>query len=158
MSKLLSLSLVLSLTAALTACGGAAPHSASPRPPFAPGQEWSVISTQPTTMKVIIGRVEPWNGQIAVHVAVTDLVVPAGALNSGRTITIGHMPFEQSALAASVDQLLATGVPLPATFQEGYRNWQDAKGGIYTVSVAKAVASGLEMMKGHRENRADQSR
>ena len=108
-----------------------------------------MISTQPTTMKVIIGRVEPWNGQIAVHVSVTDVVVPAGAPNAGRTIAIGHMPFEQSALAASVDQLLATRVPSPPAFDEGYRDWQDAKGGLYTIGVAKAVATGLEMMKGH---------
>ena len=153
-SKLLSPILALSLTVAVAACDGAGP----PKPPFAPGQEWSVISTQPTTMKVIIGRVEPWNGQIAVHVAVTDIVASAGALNAGRTITIGHMPFEQSALAASVGQLLATAIPLPATFEEGYRSWRDAKGGLFTISVAKAVAAGLEMMKGHPENRADQRR
>lgn len=155
--KLLSAILALSLTAAVAACGGAV-LSGPPKPPFAPGQEWSVTSTQPTTMKVIIGRVEPWNGEIAVHVTVIDIVGPPGALNAGRTITIGHMPFEQSAFAASVSQLLATDVPLPAIFEEGYRDWRQAKGGIYTISVAKAVATGLEMMKRHPENRADQRR
>ncbi len=49
------------------------------------------------------------------------------------------MPFEESALAASVDQLLATGASPASSFESGYKQWQDAMGGIFTVSVEKAI-------------------
>jgi hypothetical protein len=48
------------------------------------------------------------------------------------------MPFEQSALASSVDQLLATDEePLP-DFEAGYAQWKSDKGGIFTISIAEA--------------------
>ena len=50
------------------------------------------------------------------------------------------MPFDATVLAASVDQLLATGVsPAPSFESAGYKQWQSAKGGIFTVSVSKAI-------------------
>jgi hypothetical protein len=49
------------------------------------------------------------------------------------------MPFEQPALAASVDRLLATGVSPPSGFEGVYKHWQDAKGGIFTINVEQAI-------------------
>ena len=119
----------------------------TPKPEFAPGQVWSINSAQPTTTKVVIGRVEAWNGKTAVHVSLTDVLVPSGASNAGARITVGHMPFEQSALAASVDQVLATGVAPPAGFEAGYREWQSHNGGIFTIGVPKAVDVLFETLK-----------
>jgi hypothetical protein len=130
----LSLFLAVSLIAAVSGC---AATPVAPKPGFAPGQVWSINSAQPTTTKVVIGRVEAWNGQTAVHVSLTDVLVPSGAPNAGARITVGHMPFEQSALAASVDQVLAMGVAPPAGFEAGHHEWQSAKGGIFTISVAE---------------------
>src|SRR5690349_6023482 len=79
------------------------------KPEFAPGQVWSIKAASPTTTKVVIGRVEPWNGRVAISISLIDVPMPAGALGPGGLTTIHHMPFEQSALSASVDRLLATG-------------------------------------------------
>jgi hypothetical protein len=132
----LSLFLAMSLIAAVSGCAATA---VAPKPAFAPGQLWSINSPQPTTTKVVVGRVESWNGSVAVHVSLIDVPVPSGAPNAGALTTVGHMPFEQSALAASVDQVLAQGVSPPSGFEAGYREWQANKGGIFTISVAKAV-------------------
>jgi hypothetical protein len=123
----------------IAALSGCAATPAAPKPNFAPGQLWSINSATPTTAKVVIGRIEALNGKVAVHVSLIDIVIPSGAPNAGATITVGHVPFERSALAASVDRLLATGVSPPASFDTGYREWQSAKGGIFTISVAEAI-------------------
>lgn len=124
------------LTAAVSGC---AATRTAPMPIFAPGQVWSINSPTQTAAKVVIGRVEAWNGKVAVHVSLIDIVIPSGAPDAGATITVGHVPFEQSALAASVDRLLARGVSPPASFDTGYREWQSANGGIFTISVAAAI-------------------
>jgi hypothetical protein len=95
-------------------------------------------------VKVVIDRLEPWLEKVVVHVSIVDLPIPRGVPGAGGTTVIGHMPFEQSALAASVDRLLATSVSPPPSFEAGYKNWQDAKGGIFTVSVEKAIEFTLQ--------------
>jgi hypothetical protein len=111
----------------------------SPDPGFAPGQIWSIKSALPTTAKVIIDRIEPWRKKVVVHVSIIDVPIPDGVRGAGGTTAIGHMPFEESALAASVDRLLATGASPASSFESGYKQWHDAMGGIFTVSVAKAI-------------------
>ncbi len=113
-------------------------RSASGQPAdFAPGQEWSVKAS---TIKVIIGRVEPFADKTAVSVAIVDVPVPDGFPGAKGTMAVGHMPFDKDTLAASVDQLVATGVPVPAGFETGYKQWKDAHGGVFTISVTQAVA------------------
>jgi hypothetical protein len=111
----------------------------APTTDLAPGQEWSIKSASPTTAKVIIGRVEPWRDNIAVSVSIVDLPIPQGDVGAGGVTQIPHIPFEKSALAASLDQLLATDVPPAPIFESGYKQWHDAKGGIFTISVEKAI-------------------
>lgn len=52
---------------------------------------------------------------------------------------VSHLPFDEAALAASVDQLLRTDFSPDSNFVDGYRQWQSAKGGIFTISVAQAI-------------------
>lgn len=112
----------------------------SATPDFAPGQEWSIKSVSPTTAKVIIGQVEPWRGKVVVQVSVIDVPIPSSAPGAGGMTIINHMPFEKSALAASVDQLVATDVSPPPNFESGYEKWRsDKKAGIYTIGVAQAI-------------------
>ena len=116
--------------------------SAQELPDFAVGQEWLIKSIPPGTAKVIIGRIEPWGGKVAIHVSIVDLPVrqEAGAF---RISQIAHAPFEKSALAASVDKLIATGVPPAQNFDSGYEQWKEHNGGIYTVSIAQALGLGM---------------
>jgi hypothetical protein len=108
-------------------------------PDLAVGQEWSVKGA---TAKVIIGRIEPWGGgEIAVSVSIVDIPSDHGP------ITFGHSPFDKSALVGSLDHLLATGVAPDPNFEPGYQQWKSAKGGIFTISVAQAVAFALGALK-----------
>jgi hypothetical protein len=109
------------------------------RPNFSPGQMWSIKSAVPSPIRVIIGRVEPWNDKTAVHVSLTGVVIPAGFPGAGGQMGVGHLPFDQSALAASVDMLLATDATPDPNFESGYEQWRSAKGGIFTISVPEAV-------------------
>jgi hypothetical protein len=125
------------LIAAATPSGLAA--APGPAPAFAPGQVWSIKSTLPTTARVVIGRVEPWDSQTVVHVSMIDVPIPKDMPGAGQTTAIGHMPFQQSALAASVHRLLATGASPAPSFESGYKEWQDAKGGVFTIDVESAI-------------------
>jgi hypothetical protein len=113
--------------------------ASAPTPDLAPGQEWSIKSVSPTTAKVVIGRVEPWRDTTCVSVSIVDIPIPQGESGAGGATQIGHAPFESSALAASVDRLLATGISPAPAFESGYKQWHDAKGGIFTISVEKAI-------------------
>ena len=114
---------------------------------FASGQVWSIKAAPPTSAKVVIGRIEPLNGSIVVHVSIVDVPVPPGLPNAGGMMTIGHMPFDQAALAASVDQLVGAKATTAADFDGGYQNWQAAKGGVFTVSVPQALEFAFEALK-----------
>ena len=113
--------------------------TSTPTPDFAPGQEWSIKSSFPTTAKVVIGRVETFGNKVCVSISVIDVPIPQGAPGAGGATQIAHMPFDEVALAASVDSLVATGVPPSSQFESGYKQWQDAKGGVFTISVEKAI-------------------
>ena len=107
---------------------------------FAEGQEWSIKSSPPSTLKVVIGRAESWQGKTVVHVSILD--IPNLHFREDTTFSeIAHVPFEASALARSVDELIAIGVPSPRDFEDGYREWKERHGGIYTISVAEVVAT-----------------
>jgi hypothetical protein len=111
----------------------------SQAPTFAPGQMWSIKSDVPTTARVVIGRIEPFGNQTVVHVSIINVPIASGMPGAGGQTQITHMPFEQTTLANSVDQLLATNVaPVPG-FEDGYAQWKSANGGIFTISVPKAI-------------------
>jgi hypothetical protein len=121
-------------------CFAATKSTESSDPNFAPGQEWSIKSTSPTTAKVVIGRVEKWGGRVAVHVSIVDIPVPSGLPGAGGMTQIEHIPFDKVALLASTDRLLAVHVSLSPNFEIGYKQWQEAKGGIFTISVPSAIS------------------
>jgi hypothetical protein len=120
----------------------AARAASESQPDLAVGQMWSIKATPSTTAKVIIGRIEPWSdGLVAVSVTIIDVPTDKGP------IAIGHAPFEKAALTHSLDRLLAAHAPLPAEFEEGYVQWKSARGGIFTIGVADAIAATLGVVK-----------
>lgn len=106
---------------------------------FAPGQEWSIRSTSLSTAKIVVGHVVPWGDAVCVNVSVVNVPIPQGMQGAGGVTEIGHLPFDKTALTASVDRLLATGVSPPPNFDDGYKQWQDAHGGVFTISVEEAI-------------------
>lgn len=139
--------LVILTGAAVLGMSAHAQTATSPVPSFAPGQVWSLKSTPPTTAKVVIGRIEDWNNKVVVHVSIVDIPAPKTSPGSGRSTNIGHMPFERSALANSVDRLLATNATLEPNFESGYAQWKDAKGGIFTISVPQAIEAVFQVLE-----------
>ncbi len=102
---------------------------------------WSIKSSAPTTAKVVIGRIEPWADKTVVHISVIDVPVPSCLHVAAKTTTIGHMPFEKSALSASLDKLLSMHASPDPAFEDGYKQWQAAKGGIFTIDESGLWAS-----------------
>jgi hypothetical protein len=104
---------------------------------FKPGQVWS-YTTRPgePASTVIILRVDSQVklGTI-VHVRVEGLQAhnPRGEL----VPVVQHMPFTRDAMLASVDRLLKSDQPLPTL--DGLERWQADCGGVYTISVSRAV-------------------
>jgi hypothetical protein len=113
-------------------------HAADPRD-FAPGQLWSIKPGTATTMRVIVGRVEPLGERTVVHVSVIDIAGFPDVPGLGKFDGIGHMPFDSAALAASVDRLLASDAPPARDFEVGYSTWKANQGGVFTVGVPQAV-------------------
>ena len=103
------------------------------QPALAPGQAWSIKSEIPTSTKVVIGRIEPLQHHVVVHVSIIDIP------NMDKLTAIDHMPFDQPSLATSLDQLLGTGAAPAPNFETGYKQWRDANGGFFTISVSEAI-------------------
>jgi hypothetical protein len=118
-------------------------------PPFAVGQRWSVKTAAPSTLRVVIGRVEALAGDNwIVHVSLCDVPIPAGMPGEGDVLDIGHMPIDVRALAASVESLVATGVTPARYFEDGYDEWRAAGGGAFTCSVPEAIKFAFDSLKG----------
>lgn len=47
--------------------------------PFAVGQMWSLKSSDKTSPNIVIGRIEPWNDKVVVHISVINVLVPEGS-------------------------------------------------------------------------------
>jgi len=131
----------------------------APATQFSPGQIWSVKSSSPTPLNVVIGRVEVWHGETAVHVSLINVPVPPDVPGGSGLMEIGHMPFAESALARSVDQLINLNVSVGSEFERGYKDWRSANGGIFTTSVLDAVVFVFKTLSGNRsgieKNRAE---
>ena len=122
-------------------------NAADAMPGFAPGQLWSLKSTPPTTAKIVVGRIEDRNGRIVVHVSIVDVPVPKTIPAPNGTMIIAHLPFDRSALAGSVDRLLATKAKPAPDFESGYGNWKNAQGGVFTISVPQAIDFVIKSME-----------
>ena len=81
---------------------------------------------------------------VVVHVSIADVNIKSPQNKDGFATKISHLPFAESAVKQSVTQMVKEGVALP-DYRGGYDSWRDAvegrKGGIWTVSVAEAVAA-----------------
>lgn len=107
---------------------------------IAAGQVWTFKDAPADTARVAIYKIETLGSKEAVHVSVYNL--PREGVFTGE---ISHMPFERQALEASLDRLTNDTAPSFKNAEEGYRTWQNANGGIFTLSLAQAVAYVVEM-------------
>jgi hypothetical protein len=108
---------------------------------LAEGQVWTFKNARSDEARIAIYKIEPIGSREAVHVTIYNL--PKEGMFIGE---ISHMPFERKALEASLDHLTDERAPPTDKVEEGYRTWQAANGGIFTITVSEAIAYALSMM------------
>jgi hypothetical protein len=140
----------MAVMAFIVASGVNAEPAKLPTSVLAVGQMWSIRSASPTTVKIIIGRVEPWENKVCVNVSIVDIPIPEGLPGAGGVMQIAHAPFDKAALAASVDHLVSKKASPDSGFESGYEQWKSAKGGIFTVSVEKVVEAMFQTINSSR--------
>jgi len=114
-------------------------------PTYRPGQVWA-YRTRPgeDSSTLTILKVERANtlGTI-VHVSVRGLAIRNPNAPDGVIREAAHLPFAREAVDRSVVRRVREGGPLPE-YAEGYGEWRRAfdagKGGIFTITVAEAIA------------------
>jgi hypothetical protein len=133
----------------LTLLGCAAPNSSRlvdvTDSEYQPGQVWA-YRTRPgedsSTLTVL--RVERADTLgVIVHVAVEGLAIRNPKAPDGLIRRASHLPFAKEAVDRSVVRKVRDGGPVP-DHAEGYSEWRRAfnagKGGVFTITVAEAVA------------------
>lgn len=112
------------------------------------GQVWRFTARpgeEGATLTVVKVESTPKVGLI-VHVSLAGLLVKSPRTPGGFNHTLPHAPFTEVAIARSVTTLVGEAAALPP-FEQGYavwrRAWDAGKGGVFTITVAEAVA-GIE--------------
>jgi hypothetical protein len=107
---------------------------------FKVGQIWN-YQTRPGEEKstLIILKVEKYDSLgIVIHVAINDLHIKNADSPNGYSTQIGHLPFSKKALENSVTTLLSENNRLP-DFLDGYKEWSDANGGVYSITINEVI-------------------
>ncbi len=101
------------------------------------GQRWTYRTRpQDPASTFIIGRIDAASEQpTIVHVAVEQVSSPT----SQKLTTIGHLPFSDDAIEASIRDLVELNAPVDAVFAEGYQNWRHANGGVFETTVSETL-------------------
>lgn len=112
---------------------------------FFVGQVWKYNHrpSEPDS-RVFIVRIDaddPEHGNI-IHIYISNLSIPNPDAVGGKTIYIGHMPYDQDALERSVTELESETKELP-DYEDGYRLWKaafdDSQAGVFDVPVSEAI-------------------
>jgi hypothetical protein len=123
----------------------AAPVAYAQTVAFEVGQVWSLKAPMDPAARIRVGRIE--NEGQTVHISLWGQPIEAtGPL--GSPLVAGHLPISAEALADSVDRVVAEQPPEGLSFEEGYSQWRDAQGGVFTISVAEIVTVMVEMIAG----------
>jgi hypothetical protein len=60
---------------------------------------------------------------------------------------IAHLPLSETSLRKSVTRLRGTSQP-SSDFDSGYQEWREAEGGVFSLTVAEAVAAVEKVLAG----------
>jgi hypothetical protein len=109
---------------------------------YRPGQVWH-FKTRPgeenSVLTILKIESAPKIGTI-LHVRV-DGVRLRNCTGGPEPDNFEHMPFTRDAIERSVTKLAAEKKDIPP-FEDGYDEWRKACGGVYTITVAEAIAAG----------------
>jgi hypothetical protein len=119
-------------------------HDAT-HPKYEVGQVWRYRTRpqeQDSTLVILKVEAYPKIGSI-IHICVEGVKITNPELSGAPIKSIGHMPFGDAALDASVTERIGTRDELPP-FTEGYQEWREAfeagQAGMFIIPVAEAVS------------------
>jgi hypothetical protein len=104
---------------------------------FRPGQVWQYNTRsheKESTLTIL--KVESLAKRVIIHIRV-DKVRLRNCTGGPEPDNFQHMPFTREAIERSVTKLVKE-VDVPE-FQDGYDEWRNACGGVYTITVAEAI-------------------
>lgn len=138
-------------------CSGKSPAAQDKTPPcpkptattdskFRPGQVWQYSTREHekgSTLTILkVESVQKLG--VIIHIRV-DKVRLRNCTGGPEPNNFEHMPFTREAVEKSVTRLVREGdVP---EFQDGYDEWMKACGGVYTITVAEAIAVAEETFR-----------
>lgn len=112
---------------------------------FEAGQVWAYQTRQgEEDSRLTVVKVES-HGKIGtiVHIRVDGVAQKNPHAPGGFSRVIHHMPFAAEAIEKSVTDLVASGVPVPTSFKDGYAIWKESfdkgKAGVFTITVAESI-------------------
>lgn len=88
---------------------------------------------------VVIGKLEDLTGSPIAHVTIRD------ATPGARLPEVGHSPFFARVLEASCPEIVGRGA-VSAEFENGYAQWREAQGGVFTITVEQALDLSASML------------
>ncbi len=119
------------------------PMLAQAQATFTPGQVWTLADPAYPSVRVVIDKIETMGETSIVHISLLDVPVSD---RPGEGVTFAHMPFSAEALRRSVGVLVETRDGPFSDYEAGYREWQQAHGGFFTVTVPEGIAFVLQAM------------
>lgn len=125
------------LIASVLAFGPAAAQS--PDVMFEVGQSWTFEDAPQEESRLVIGAIQDDGDQQIIHVQIAPIPFRANADGFVIGGLVGHMPFAPEAVRKSVIALVDTDVAVSPEFKTGMKQWRDAEGGVFTISVGQAV-------------------
>jgi hypothetical protein len=118
-----------------------------------PGQVWSIRHAPNPEARAIIGRVEPLNGRMVVHMSVRGLAPPGGVDKFGENaeLMIGHIPIALDAAAESLSALISPAGEITEEFERDFADWKAAaekdQAGIFIGSIPHAIYEIFQVMR-----------
>lgn len=103
-----------------------------------PGERWRCRARpHEPDATVTVHRIE---GGVA-HVSLAGLSMCAPAGGEATLSTVGHTPVGMVKLSRSLVQRLDVGVAVPSSFEEGYAQWQQARGGVFDLELPELIGA-----------------
>ena len=114
---------------------------------FESGQTWTLKPPSTPGARIRIGRIE--DDRATLHISLWGVPAPNEITHIvGPTLVAGHLPIAAEALRASVDRLVDDDAPADLNFEQGYRAWREANGGVFTITVPEIVDVLVQSIRG----------
>lgn len=104
------------------------------------GQVWTYQGAELEESRLTIGAIQDAPEGRIIHVQIAP--IPMKTVGDGHMIggMVGHMPFAEEVVLENLLTLEATGVSVDPMFKGGFQQWQDANGGVFTITPSQAVS------------------